>query len=397
MLHYTKRYPKDRLDSLRLRGDDLADMVATELHSNHGGLTKINDLLGIVHEKSEVPGERGDVFRKFLEHSRAKPPWADKDKIARGQRVHAVHMPFMGLSLFSGSLVGGSQFATAAVVTALAGNITSDPLRRINETGLLLAALAFPGSLFDAGSEAHDSLTRVRLLHGALRHWLPLSGRLAPHRDMVPESVYVEGEVPINQQDLAITLAIFCYTNLRSLRLMNVILSASDIDAYVHMWRYAGYVLGIGEDLLPVSLEDQEEFMLCSMLHQGKPDWINGRETKKFIDVFAKNANTQSRGIIPFDKVQTFLHQMTRYLNGNDYVVGMDIEDLGDDHWTVRFIRTMGFLFGTALPRNVPLGEAALFHWNTFQVRRGLRQRGTPIGHAAGSGADVSAQARSRL
>ena len=103
------------------------------------------------------------------------------------------------------------------------------------------------------------------------------------------------------------------------------------------------------------------------------------------------------RGIIPFDKVQTFLHQMTRYLNGSDYIVGMDIEDLGDNHWTVRFIRTMGFLFGTALPRSVPLGEAALFHWNTFQVRRGLRKRGTPIGHGAGSGADVSAQVHSRL
>ena len=59
--------------------------------------------------------------------------------------------------------MGGAVFSNAAIVTALAGNMTSDPTRRVTETGMLLAALAFPGSLVHAGSEAHDSLTRVRL------------------------------------------------------------------------------------------------------------------------------------------------------------------------------------------------------------------------------------------
>merc|ERR1719336_1780136 len=139
---------------------------------------------------------------------------------------------------------------------------------------MLLVSMAFPGSLFEAGAEAHDSLTRVRLLHSALRHWLPRSGRLDPLKRLVPQSIYVEGEVPINQQDLAITLAVFCYINLRSLRRMGVVLSSWDIKCYVHLWRYAGYVLGIVDELLPKSLEDQEEFMLCSMLHQGVPEMI---------------------------------------------------------------------------------------------------------------------------
>ena len=32
----------------------------------------------------------------------------------------------IGLSLFSGSLVGGAQFSNAAIVTALAGNINNE-------------------------------------------------------------------------------------------------------------------------------------------------------------------------------------------------------------------------------------------------------------------------------
>ena len=268
-LTYTPKYNKGYLDSLRLRGDPMADQVAACLHSKHGGLTNIHDLLTRVRDlagSKTTPDT--EVFREFLASSAQIPEWADAAMIERGQRVHAYLHPLIAVSLFAGSLVGGSQFRTMAVVTALAGNITTNPTRRIDETGSLLAAMAFPGSLLHPGSEAHDSLTRVRLLHGALRHWLPRSGRLEQHRGLVPERVYVEGEVPINQQDLAITLGVFCYMNLRSLRRMGVVLHATDIRAYVHMWRYAGHVLGIAPELLPESLEDQEAFMLASMLHQ---------------------------------------------------------------------------------------------------------------------------------
>lgn len=393
-LHYTSRFSKEQLDSYRLLGDPAADLVAAELHEHHGGLTNIHDLLTTVRAKAtEEPSARGSPFSDFLASSAVVPSWADRGMILRGQRVHAAHLPFMGLSLFSGSLVGGAQFTTAAVVTALAGNITTDPTRRINETGLLLAALAFPGSLFDPGSEAHDSLLRVRLLHSALRHWLPRSGRLKAHRQLVSPEIYVEGEVPINQQDLAITLGVFCYINLRSLRLMEVVLSEWDIKCYVQMWRYAGHILGISDPLLPETLEDQEEFMLCSMLHQGVPEAINGPATKKFIDAFAKDASTQTRGMIPSWAVQSFLYQMTRYLNGEDYISGMGIENLGNRHWSIVLIRTLGRVFGTVIPR-MPLGESALVRLHTRNLRNQLKRRGTPIGHGAGSGSNIVAASK---
>ena len=52
-----------------------------------------------------------------------------------------------------------------AVVTALAGNITADPVRRIRETAMLLAGLALPGTLLRPGGIAHDSLTQVRPIY----------------------------------------------------------------------------------------------------------------------------------------------------------------------------------------------------------------------------------------
>jgi len=80
--------------------------------------------------------------------------------------------------------------------------------------------------------------------------------------------------VPINQHDLAIVLGLFGYVNLRSLCLMGVSLTREEIDSYIHMWRYAGFVLGVAEELLPESLEDQEEFFLASCVDEAHPDWV---------------------------------------------------------------------------------------------------------------------------
>jgi hypothetical protein len=302
----------------------------------------------------------------------------------------------MGISLFSGSLMGGAQYTIATSVTALAGNITTNPTRRIDETGALLAALAFPGSLMDQGGEAHDCLTQVRLLHSALRHWLPRSGRLRNLPNVVPKSVYVDGELPINQEDLAIALGVFCYINLRSLRLMNIVLSSYDIQCFVHMWRYAGYVLGIHDDLLPKTIEDQEEFMLCGMLHQGVPEWMNADKLKQFIDTFAKQGSDAVK-VVSYETFQTFLYQITVYLNGNDHLGDFGIEDRGDSHWSVRMIKTLGFIHGTLIPR-LPFGESALFHLHSRNMRKLLDARtggGIPQGHGAGTGHEVTELVRS--
>ena len=391
-LRYTETFSEARLSALRLRGDPPADAVAEALHQAQS-LTQIHDLLTTTRARAR-PHDPTCPLQRFLTLAAAVPAWVRPALIARGQRVHCTLYPFQGLSLFSGSLVGGSQFSNAAVVTALAGNITSQPTRRIRETGALLAGLALPGSLLHPGGIAHDSFTRVRLLHAALRHWLPRSGRLAPQRELVPARVYVEGEVPLNQHDLAITLGVFCYLNLRSLRRMDVVLSSADVEAYVHMWRYAGHVLGIEEWLLPVTLEDQEAVMLASMIHQGAPDHINGAANKAFINAFARQlAAAVSAAPVPglrlhASTVQEFLEQMVLHLNGAEYTGGMGLQapPCAAPHWAVRLTRALGWAFGTVLPRYVPGAEEALFRLHSWGIRREMKLRGTAVGHAAGSG-----------
>merc|ERR1712039_9186 len=115
---------------------------------------------------------------------------------------------------------------------------------------------------------------------------------------------------------------------------------------------------------LLVTLEDQEQFMLCSMLHQGAPEKIPVGPIQNFISAFSARTNKESFGMIPAHLVQTFLEQMARHLNGKEYLGDCGIEDYGDQHWTVRLIRALGWGFGTMLPR-LPLMESALFKLHT--------------------------------
>jgi len=364
-LHFTDRFNRDYLKALRKRGDPKADAVVAELHRTNG-LTNIRDLMGTVRERAAQ--DPNSVFAEFVRDVESLPEWVDAKQIERGQQVLAAYSSLMGPALLAGSLVGGAMFSSAAAVTAMAGNLTYDPAKRVTETALIIIHLAFPGELLKIDGKARVALARVRLLHAGLRHWLPASGRYKR-----------TDEIAINQHDLAITLALFGYVNLRSLALMSTHMNREEIDAYMHLWRYAGYLLGIDEELLPKSLEEQEEFFLASCIDEAHPDKIP-EATKKVLDAMAQDANKNSYGIIPYEIARQQLHQLTRYLSGDEYCTGMKIDNLGDNHWSILLTCAMGR--ATSFTNHyVPFGEAAIRNLNLFMTQRMInsfeKQKGT--------------------
>jgi len=88
------------------------------------------------------------------------------------------------------------------------------------------------------------------------------------------------------------------------------------------------------------------------------------------------------------------LHQLTRYLSGNDYCVGMHIPDLGVDHWSLRLARATGYLT-SAVVHYVPLGEPTIRVLTVAATKRAiaLHERHTKLG----SGIKVAPNPLSRL
>ena len=389
---FTPRWSRERLKSLRKRGDPLADACVERLAKLPGGLTNIHDLLATVEREASNPANANNSananganpFTAFLDATRTVPTWVDMKRVEEGQRVQAVYSSVMGPSLLNGSLVGGSMFKSAAVVTAQAGNLADGSSRRVRETALMVAQLAFPGAL-KVGAAGHRTFARVRLLHAGLRYFLPNSGRYTR-----------KDELPINQHDLAITLGLFGWVNVRSLARMGVYLTERERENFLHMWRYAAFVMGIDEDILPESLADQAEFFDASCAAEADPDWIPP-QTKIVLDAIARDVNKDTWNMVSYETAQTFLHQLTRYLSGSQWCTGMQIEDLGDSHWAVRWMWAIGRVTDF-MGHYVPLGDELLARINFVHVRRLMAQEhvkpGEVVGARVGSGVDATAAAK---
>ncbi len=118
--------------------------------------------------------------------------------------------------------------------------------------------------------------------------------------------------------------------------------------------------LGIDAALLPATIEDQQAFFLSSCKHQVRPEKVMP-QTKTLLDAVAKQAK-----LVPYPIARTFLHQVTRYLSGGDYITGMELEDLGD-YYGVRGLRYLGR--AVSLAHRLPFGER-LFYSAGVQVYR---------------------------
>jgi hypothetical protein len=110
--------------------------------------------------------------------------------------------------------------------------------RRLAETFQMIAH-AMNGSVDDFDQTLAD-VVRVRLLHGMVRYRI-LKGRSKTNDD----------DVPINQEDSLITLLGFSFGVLYCVEeRMHIRLSDDDKQAYLHLWRYIGWVIGVEDDLL---------------------------------------------------------------------------------------------------------------------------------------------------
>jgi hypothetical protein len=326
-LAYGAGFSAERLDALRAQGDPLSDRVVAELAAA-GQLDRFHDLLGAVRERA---AQGSSACQELLDAVRVVPAWMDFAAIERGQQMIAAFPIHMGISLFSGSLCGGAVFQKMAIITGMTGMFSGQPRRRLDETAKMVVGMAFRGSL-EPGGDGHELLVRVRLLHSALRHFLVDSGRYRH-----------ASEVPINQHDLAITLALFGYLNVRSLVRMGVRFSDEELASFTLLWRYAGYVLGIDDTLLPRSIDEQRELFYASIKHQGRPEKIPV-QTKTLLDAVARDATVRAPALYP--AAQRFIHQSCRWLSGNEYVTGMQLDDLGDRHWSILALRASGAVSG---------------------------------------------------
>lgn len=186
----------------------------------------------------DAVAEASEALRDFIELVIAVPDWVDWELVDRGARLFTRMGPNAADVLLQLSLIGGYRFGGATDLLVATGGLTGGRTRRrLAETQHWATTLSSAENL-RPGGEAWRLTVHVRVMHALIN---------AAFEDRWDVSRW---GLPINQADQAGTLGLFDGTVLIGCRAMGVPISEEEGHAFMHMWKYVGWLLGVDPDFL---------------------------------------------------------------------------------------------------------------------------------------------------
>jgi hypothetical protein len=178
-----------------------------------------------------------DALVEFFAQLEAIPPWADWKLIDRGGTLflRSGIAGIAALNLACLPMMYRSPAGNKPLV--FTGQLLRRAPRRLAETARFMLETSRPGGL-RLGAEGFNMTVRVRLMHAQVRRLLRQSGRWNP----------AWGE-PVNQLYMAGTSITLSVVFLRALRRLGMLVSRSDAQALLALWRYSSHLIGVMPEL----------------------------------------------------------------------------------------------------------------------------------------------------
>lgn len=196
------------------------------------------------------------ALRTFFERVETVPDWVDWDLVEQGARC------FRGFGqnsldiLLELSLIGGYRFGGPTDLLVATGGLSGDAtMRRLGETQKWGVAISQPGGM-RRGAEGYASTVHVRLMHALV------------NESFTPRWDVERWGMPINQTDQAATLSLFSGVVLLGVRGLGARVSRADSHAYMHLWRYIGWLMGVDDQWLLTTEREQHRMNYHILLIQ---------------------------------------------------------------------------------------------------------------------------------
>jgi len=164
------------------------------------------------------------------------------------------------------------------------------------------------GGLTADGGRGRLTIQKVRLMHATIR-------RLAPTAPTWKNDF----GLPVNQEDLVGTMLAFSWIAVDGLEKIGVELTDDDREAYVHCWNVVGHLLGIRDDLLPISAPRRKPSPWAIAAHQFGPTTDGQNLTSALIGMLVK--------MLPGDVFDPVPRLMIRYFLGQQWAQWLGVED----------------------------------------------------------------------
>lgn len=296
----------DRLASFLWAGDPLADDAVEALAGMEVAARGALVERGLTHGADAVP-DAAPAVRAFFAELWRVPLWFDRERANRGGEVFLRAGIVGGLVLGLRSLVGGYCSPAGNKPLMFSNRLRDDVPRRLTDTARYVHATVVRDGLV-RGAEGFRAAGKVRLLHAQIRRLLDRSGRW--RRD--------DWGLPLNQYDMLGTQLLFSFSVLDGLRLLGQAITPEEGADFLHLWRYAGHLMGVCGELLPT--DERSAADLWDMLQgtQGPPD----DDSRALAAALLSHANVGWRSRyerLLAERSIPFAYALSRYLIGDYY------------------------------------------------------------------------------
>lgn len=198
--------------------------------------------------KDHLPADT--EFKTFLLHKPDRPVWLDEEKLTRAADFYYQYA--LEIMMFLGAVSLPTCYAATPgnKVLYLSEKIRQKPGKRLLETASFVITISGRDA-FGADGPGYLAVQQVRLIHALARFHILKSGKWDPAWGM-----------PVNEEDMLGTNLAFSYTVLKALKDSGFPLKDEDLSAYLHLWKWVGYLMGIDDTLLTDQMEEAARFDL---------------------------------------------------------------------------------------------------------------------------------------
>ncbi|GAA4409010.1 hypothetical protein GCM10023187_31640 [Nibrella viscosa] len=302
----------DYLWRKRLEGDPPADeVISTLLARNQKG--EIDQIFQMLVRNRDFPNPAFDalpddvkrVVEDYFLATRTLPDWADPFKLMVAADVFRQYGPKILLVLLCKSLPTCYTGWRGAKVLYQTGRMRARDgmpdafTRRVMETTQFVVNIMQRNS-FEHDGKAVLTIQKVRLMHAIIRYF-------AQERGWDTQTY----GVPINQEDLTGTLLSFTVVIVDGLKQLDIELTPEESEAYFHMWRVVGYLMGVDDELNSEDEEDCRYLMNAILEQQAGPSGEGAELTRACIDMM------DSR--LSFGRRRTVAHTFVRFFIGDRF------------------------------------------------------------------------------
>ncbi len=242
-------YTNQFLSKMRQQTDPLADQAIVSLYEQKKP-SHFRKLFAALRQNDyAIPQHLPAATIEFLEKTRSVPAFANLSRMKKGSALFARHAAGLMAMLGMYSLPYCYAAANGARVLYFSERLRNDPGKRLAETGQYIFDVTEKNA-FSPKGKAICSTQKVRLMHAAVRYHIQKSRQWNN----------IAWGKPVNQEDMVGTHLAISLIALRGLRKMGTDVSYDEAMDYMHLWKVAGFIMGIDERLLPDN--GKEAFLL---------------------------------------------------------------------------------------------------------------------------------------